>query len=241
MDQAEVANRSLAVLSPFCAICTAGLAAGAVSPAISELVAAAPPLLDLDAMTELPGKKRAAKRKRAFVPQVDEQTELTDAELRAQLRDTADILTARPRLPPSYRTVMAIDEALMRPAVAPPDTHPSVPEEVLRMYRRACEMVPVIDEAGHTAAEVEMELGGEGGWSDQQARDTACHQQCANRGMFSLRYSSIFPLLVSQGLRGRFRGRRGSCRRDGVHRHRLRESADRATKHERAREAGCSG
>lgn len=135
-----------------------------MSPAISELAGAAPPLLDLDAMTELPSKKRAVKRKRAFVPQLDEHPEMSDHALRIQLQSTADILTARPRLPPSYRTVMPIGEALMRPAVAPPDTHPSVPEEVLRVYRRACEMVPVIDEAGHTAAEVEMELGGEGGW-----------------------------------------------------------------------------
>jgi hypothetical protein len=121
------------------------------------------PLIDLDALTELP--KRAKKGKKAYVPVIDDVVELTDRELRAQLTDASDLVVQRPLPPPLFRAEFSVADALQRPMAADPIDNASVSEDVVDFMQRLCRIEPVVDEMGHTPAEAELELGGGAAWS----------------------------------------------------------------------------
>ncbi len=141
------------------------LAAGIPSPAISELIGGAVPGLDLDAMTALPSKKKKGGKKKEFAPVVDEVTELTDLQLRGMLQNTSDITIQRPVMPPPFRSERSFDDALQRPFFADPETHPTMPQRMADMMADLCRSKPVVGETGREPADIEMELGGAGGWS----------------------------------------------------------------------------
>lgn len=150
---------------------SAALGAGAPSPALSAIEAAASgvPGLDLDAIAA-PVRAKRGKKARVYVPVADEQVEVDDRTLRQWLADPSDLIVERPMMEPRVRARIPLDEFLRMPSSVNPIDHPSATEGVLDSFKQSCKNKVVVDEAGHTPAEIEIEMGGDAAWSGKMQR-----------------------------------------------------------------------
>lgn len=123
--------------------------------------------------------KRAGKKPRKFVPVIDEDVELNDRTLRSWLASADDLVIQRPVMPPRMRAraQIPLSDYLRMPSSVNAIENPTVGARLMDSFKDACENPVVVDEAGHTPAEIEMELGGDAGWSVVLQRNTALARQ----------------------------------------------------------------